>query len=70
LAGGANQGHIPDPIRGLSPLFLSKNGDCFQLLNDMEGFTSLMKRRDLNPGLLSDKVGKLVEAANKPASTS
>ena len=69
LAGGANQGHIPDPIRGLSPLFLSKNGDCFQLLNDMEGFTSLVKRKDLNTALLSDKIGKLVAVANKPAST-
>ena len=70
LAGGPNQGHIPDPIRRLSPLFLSKNGDCFQLLNDMEGFTSLVKRKDLNTGLLSDKVGKLVDVANKPATAS
>jgi hypothetical protein len=63
LAGGADQGHIPDPIRGLSPLFLSKDGDCFQLLGDMEGFTSLVKRKDLNGGVLSDNVRKLVEAS-------
>jgi hypothetical protein len=68
LARGANQGHIPDPIRGLSPLFLSKNGDCYQLLNDMEGFTSLVKRKELESGQLSDKVDKLVAAANEPPS--
>ena len=66
LARGANQGHIPDPIRDLSPLFLSNNGDCFQLLNDMEGFTSLVKRENLDNGELSDKICKLVEAANEP----
>lgn len=64
LACGANEGHIPDPIRGLSALYLSKEGDCFQLLNDMEGFTSLVKRKDMDNGELSDKVRKLVEAAN------
>jgi hypothetical protein len=72
LACGANQSHIPDPIRGLSPLFLSKDGDCFQLLNDMEGFTSLVKRKDVDNGELSDKVRKLVDASKaipKPAGT-
>jgi hypothetical protein len=68
LARGANQGHIPDPIRDLSPLFLSKDGDCFQLLNDMEGFTSLVKRKDLDTGELADKIRKLVAAANEPQS--
>jgi hypothetical protein len=70
LAGGANQSHIPDPIRGISPLFLSNEGDCFQLLNDMEGFTSLVKRKDFDGGELADKVRKLVEtskAAQPPA---
>lgn len=64
LAGGATQGHIPDPIRDLSPLFLSKDGDCFQLLDDMEGFTSLVKRKEVDGGELSDKVRRLAEAAN------
>jgi len=68
LAHGANQGHIPDPIRGLSLLFLSKNGDCFQLLNDMEGFTSLVKRKKEYSSELSDKIQKLVEAAGAPRS--
>lgn len=63
LAGGANQSHVPDPIRGISPLFLCKEGDCFQLLNDMEGFTSLVKQKDLGDGELSDKMHKLVEAS-------
>jgi hypothetical protein len=70
LAGGANQSHIPDPIRDLSPLFLSNEGDCFQLLTDMEGFTSLVKRKDFDGGELADKVRKLVEtskAAQPPA---
>jgi hypothetical protein len=65
LAGGADQGNIPDPIRGLSPLFLSKAEECAQLLNDMEGFTTLVKRADLNDGELSDKINKLVDAARK-----
>lgn len=65
LARGANQGHIPDPIRDLSPLFLSNDGDCFQLLNDMEGFTSLVKRKELDNSALQDSVGKLVEAAKE-----
>lgn len=70
LAGGANQSHIPDPIRGISPLFLSNEGDCFQLLTDMEGFTSLVKRKDFDGGELADKVRELVEtskAAQPPA---
>jgi hypothetical protein len=63
LACGADQGHIPDPIRGISPLFLSKPGDCFQLLKDMEGFTSLVKRKDVDDGALSDKVDRLAGAS-------
>ena len=65
LARGADQSHIPDPIRGLSPLFLSKDSECFQLLNDMEGFTSLVKRKELDTGELADKVHKLAEAAKE-----
>ncbi len=63
LAGGANQSNIPDPIRGISSLFLSKQGDCMQLLNDMEGFTSLVKRNNIDHGVLTDKIQKLVEAS-------
>ncbi|HKQ08235.1 MAG TPA: toll/interleukin-1 receptor domain-containing protein [Blastocatellia bacterium] len=63
LARGADQSHIPDPIRDLSPLFLSKEGDCFQLLNDMEGFTMLTRRKEIDDGELSDKIHKLVEAS-------
>jgi hypothetical protein len=63
LACGADMSNIPDPIRGLSALFLSKDGDCFQLLSDMESFTSLVKRKGMNNGELSDKVRKLVEAS-------
>ena len=65
LARGADQSHIPDPIRGLSPLFLSNGTECFQLLNDMEGFTSLVKRKEPNTGELADKVHKLSEAAKE-----
>lgn len=65
LARGADQSHIPDPIRGLSALLLSNSGDCFQFLNDLEGFTSLIKRKDLDHGELSDKIQKLVEAAKE-----
>ena len=65
LARGADQSHIPDPIRGISALFLSNSGDCFQFLNDLEGFTSLIKRKDLDDGELSDKIQKLVEAAKE-----
>lgn len=65
LAGGADQGNIPDPIRGLSPLFLSKAAECHQLLHDMEGFTSLVRRADLNDRKLSRKIAKLVDAAKK-----
>jgi len=67
LARGANQGHIPDPIRDLSPLFLSNRGDCSQLLSDMQGFTSLIKRKELDDGEFSDKIDKLVEAAREEA---
>jgi len=45
LACGADQRHIPDPIRDLSPLFLSDPDDCSQLLSDLKGFTSLIKRQ-------------------------
>jgi hypothetical protein len=70
LALGADQGHLPDPIRDLSPLFLSKLGDCFQLLGDMQEFTTLVKRKEVNDGHLSDKVQKLVDAANKQPANS
>ncbi|MDQ3130699.1 MAG: toll/interleukin-1 receptor domain-containing protein [Acidobacteriota bacterium] len=63
LAGAADQSHIPDPIKDLSPLFLNKSGDCFQFLNDLSSFTSLEKRKDFDEGELSDKISKLVEYA-------
>ncbi|HYG79377.1 MAG TPA: toll/interleukin-1 receptor domain-containing protein [Pyrinomonadaceae bacterium] len=66
LARGADQGHIPDPIRGLSPLFLSKEGDCHQLLSDMEGFTSLVKRKGFNKQELEKKIRGLVRVAKEP----
>lgn len=68
LARGANQSHIPDPIRDLSPLFLSNHGDCFQLLGDMQDFTSLIKRKEIDNGELSDKIQKLVETAKEAQS--
>ncbi|MBL8348964.1 MAG: toll/interleukin-1 receptor domain-containing protein [Burkholderiaceae bacterium] len=64
LAGGADQSHIPDPIRGTSPLFLSKEGDCHQLLGDLEGFTSLARRSDLDRRELDDRVRRLAKAAS------
>ncbi|MFN0124653.1 MAG: hypothetical protein ACKV2V_29475, partial [Blastocatellia bacterium] len=64
LARGADQSHIPDPIRGLSPLFLSKSSECFQLLSDMEGFTTLKKQTNVDSGALSDKIERLVAAAS------
>lgn len=67
LAGGADQSHIPDPIRDLSPLFLERRGDCFQLLRDMEGFTTLVRRKDMDETVLADKVDALVDAARPEA---
>ncbi len=66
LAGGADQRHIPDPIRDLSPLFLDRRGDCFQLLKDMEGFTTLVRRKDMDETVLADKVDALAAAAARP----
>lgn len=65
LARGANRANIPDPIRDLSPLFLSNSGDCFQLLNDLEVFTSLIKREGVDSSELSDKFNKLVEVSKQ-----
>lgn len=65
LACGADQSHIPAPIRDLSPLFLDKTGDCFQFLQDLENFTSLRRRADLNSGELSDKIEKLASRASR-----
>jgi len=65
LARGADQSHIPDPIRGLSPLFLTKEGECVQLLSDMEGFTSLVKRRNVDQRLLARKVRRLSTLAKR-----
>jgi hypothetical protein len=62
LAGGADQSHIPDPIRGLSPLLLTKASDCRQLLDDLEDVTSLRTRSPAAPGF--DKaINALVAAA-------
>lgn len=64
LASGANQRHIPDPIRGLSPLFLSDSSECSQLLGDLESFTSLSKNEHADSGELTDKVQALAEVAS------
>ena len=64
LAAGADQSHIPDPIRGLSPLFLTDRRECHQLLDDMKGFTSLKERNHEGYTKLDDRVLTLVEAAS------
>jgi hypothetical protein len=63
LAGGADQSHIPDPIRDLSPLFLTNEKDCFQLLGDMEGFTTLVKKKDIDLSEFSGKISELITIA-------
>lgn len=70
LARGADQSHIPDPIRDLSPLFLDKERDCEQLLSDMEGFTSLTRRRKVDAAELAARLGALASAAAAPAAKS
>ena len=62
LARGANQSHIPDPIRDLSPLSLQDAGECRQLLDDMAGFTSL-ERIDTEGGEIYDKIQALTTAS-------
>jgi hypothetical protein len=68
LKGGADQRHIPDPIRDLSPLFLSDPKECRQLLMDMEYIVPSLKRRLAVSGrVLSAKIDALVKAAAAPA---
>lgn len=62
LARGADQTHIPDPIRDLSPLSLEDSGDCLQLLDDMRGFTSL-ERGHAEGSEVHDKITNLSKAA-------
>jgi hypothetical protein len=62
LAGGADQSHVPDPIRGLSSLFLTKAPDCRQLLDDLEDVTSLRARSAVEPGF-DEAIDALVAAA-------
>lgn len=70
LARGADQSHIPDPIRDLSPLFLDREGDCKQLLTDMEGFTSLTRRRKVDAAALAGRLSALAAAAAPPKARS
>jgi hypothetical protein len=65
LARGADQSHIPDPIRGLSPLFLTDEADCRQLLDDLGEMTSL-RPRAVTPRELAAAVRSLVSAASIP----
>jgi uncharacterized DUF497 family protein len=62
LARGADQSHIPDPIRDLSPLSLQDAGECRQLLDDMAGFTSLT-RIDTEGSEIYDKIQALIKAS-------
>jgi hypothetical protein len=66
LAGGATPAHIPDPIRGLSPLYLSKSADCRKLLSDLERSHFLEERPDADDAALDRKVSQLVQAATAP----
>jgi hypothetical protein len=67
LARGADQSHIPDPIRGLSPLFLNDGPDCNQLLGDLRDHTTLVRRPDVDGAELADRVVKLVHASRQSA---
>jgi len=63
LARGADQKHIPDPIRDLSPLFLDRPAECQQLLDDLQGFTSLRPRANVSASSLIDKLNRLAQVA-------
>lgn len=63
LAKGADQHHIPAPIRDLSPLFLNHESDCRQLLRDMEACTTLTRLTDPDENALADSIRALVDAA-------
>ncbi|MEM1160126.1 MAG: toll/interleukin-1 receptor domain-containing protein [Pseudomonadota bacterium] len=64
LARSADQSHIPHPIRDLSPLSLEKPGECWQLMDDLLGFTSLEKT-EADQSELNDLVNALVDAARE-----
>jgi TIR domain-containing protein len=66
LARGADESHIPDPIRSLAPLFLTKSGDCRQLLDDLADMTSL-RRRGATQAELDAAVAHLVAVASAPS---
>lgn len=63
LTRGADQGHIPHPIRDLSPLFLTHPAECRQLLMDMRSISSLKRRGTVDEAILDQKIAALVEAA-------
>lgn len=64
LTSGADQSHIPDPIRDLSPLFLTDAEECRQLLVDMRSISSLRQRSDVDEATLSQRIDALVAAAS------
>jgi hypothetical protein len=63
LARGADQKNIPDPIRDLSPLFLTSDAECLQLLGDMQRFTTLKRRDTVDNAALLDRCRRLAQAA-------
>jgi hypothetical protein len=63
LTRGAKQGHIPDPIRDLSPLFLTDAEECRQLLQHMELITTLERRGTVDEAALTAAITALVQAA-------
>lgn len=65
LARGANESNIPDPIRGLAPLFLTRTQDCHQLLDDLAEMTSL-RARSKGVSKLGPAVEALVASASVP----
>jgi hypothetical protein len=67
LAGGADESHIPGPIRDLSPLHLSNPRDCHQLLQDLATAKNIQRRAEVRQDDIAERVQRLVEAARPPA---
>jgi hypothetical protein len=63
LVRGATLTHIPDPIRGLSPLSLSIERDCTQLLDDLARGTTLTKNSVGHRPILAKQVRNLARVA-------
>jgi hypothetical protein len=66
LARGADESHIPAPIRDLSPLHLSNPRDCHQLMEDLATAKDLDRRADVQQSELAQRVQELVDAAQPP----